>query len=225
MNIDLVVFDLAGTTVNDEDGVNQCVRGALEKVGLVTTREAVNEVMGIPKPVALRQLIAQATGGNRLLHQLNAIHADFVDRMIRFYRMDPSVHEIPGANDTFRRLRSAGIKIALDTGFSRDVVEVLLDRLGWKNGPVNATVTSDEVPRGRPHPDMIQKIMNQLGIKDPRRVAKVGDTPADLQEGTNAGCGLVIGVTGGSHTAEQLQPFAHTHLIGSVAELPALLGV
>jgi phosphoglycolate phosphatase len=46
-----------------------------------------------------------------------------------------------------------------------------------------------------------------------------------LLEGHNAGCGLVIGVTEGTHTRAQLEPFPHTHLIGTVAELPALLGL
>ncbi len=225
MQIDLVIFDIAGTTVNDEDGVNRYVRAALENVGLATTREAVNEVMGIPKPQALRHLIEQSDRPEELLSRLDAIHADFVARMIRFYRTDPTVHEIAGTGDTFRRLRAAGIQIALDTGFTRVIVEVLLDRLNWKNRLVDATVSSDEVPRGRPHPDMIHKIMAQLGVTDPRRVAKVGDTPADLQEGASAGCGLVIGVTQGSHTATQLQPFHPTHLIGTVAELPALLKI
>jgi phosphonatase-like hydrolase len=146
--------------------------------------------------------------------------------MIRFYETDSSVHEIAGAGDAFRRLHRAGIKVALDTGFSRDIVDVILDRLGWNDRSlVDTTVTSDEVPRGRPHADMIMKAMRDLGISDARRVAKVGDTPSDLQEGTNAGCALVIGVTGGSHTATQLEPFEHTHLIGTVAELPKLLGI
>ena len=138
----------------------------------------------------------ESGGRPDLVARLDAIHADFVARMIRFYQTDPSVHEIAGASDTFRRLHAAGIKVALDTGFSRDIVDVILDRLGWNDRPlVDTTVTSDEVPRGRPHPDMIAKAMRDLGITDPRRVAKVGDTPSDLQEGTGAGCGLVIGVT------------------------------
>ncbi|HEV3138795.1 MAG TPA: HAD hydrolase-like protein [Pirellulales bacterium] len=225
MRIDLVIFDIAGTTVNDDDGVNRCVRAALENVGLVTTREAVNQVMGIPKPQALRHLIEQSDRRAHLLSCLDAIHADFVARMMRFYRTDPSVHEIAGASDTFLRLHAAGIKTALNTGFTRDVVDVLLDRLNWTDGVVHSIVTSDEVPRGRPYPDMIRKIMSDLGVADPGRVAKVGDTPADLQEGTNAGCGLVIGVTQGSHTAAQLQAFNPSYLIDTVADLPALLKI
>jgi phosphonatase-like hydrolase len=225
MDIDLVIFDMAGTTVNDRDGVNRCLRAALDHAGLAVTPEAVNQVMGIPKPEALRQLIERYQRPE-LLVQIETIHDDFVARMIDFYRTDPSVHEIAGAGETFRRLHDAGIKVALDTGFTRDIVEVVLARLGWNDSELlDTTVTSDEVKRGRPHADMVEKAMRDLGITDPRRVAKVGDTPSDLQEGAAAGCGLVIGVSGGSHTAEQLKPFSPTHLIGTVAELPALLGL
>jgi phosphonatase-like hydrolase len=225
MNIELVIFDLAGTTVNDEDGVNRAVRDALAAVGLMVTRADVNEVMGIPKPVALRLLIDHA-GRTDLIGQLPALHADFVSRMIHFYREDPSVYEIPGSSDVFRKLRAAGIRVALDTGFTRDIVDVILARLGW-NDPklVDLTVTSDEVEHGRPQPDMVYKAMHVLGLKDAARVAKVGDTPADLAEGTSAGCGMVVGVTGGSHTADQLRKFPHTHLIASVRDLPGLLGL
>jgi phosphonatase-like hydrolase len=223
MNIELVIFDMAGTSVNDDDGVNRAVREALAQAGIATTREAVNEVMGIPKPQALRRLIENSPRRDQLA-RLDAIHADFTARMIRFYGSDPSVHEIPGASDTFRLLRTGGIKVALDTGFSRDIVEVILDRLGWHDPElIDASVTSDEVARGRPHPDMIFKAMRDLGIADARRVAKVGDTPSDLQEGTSAGCALVVGVTAGSHTRAQLQAFPHTHLIASITELPAIL--
>ncbi len=225
MSIHLVVFDMAGTTINDDDGVNRCLRAALDAVGVSATREAVNLVMGIPKPLALRQLLERYERAD-LLERLDAIHDDFVSRMIRFYQTDPSVHEIAGAGQTFRRLHAAGIKVALDTGFTRDIVDVVLKRLGWNDAELlDATVTSDEVAHGRPHPDMVRKAMRDVGVADAGAVAKVGDTPSDLAEGTAAGCGMVIGVTGGSHTAEQLRPHPHTHLINTVADLPDLLGL
>jgi phosphoglycolate phosphatase-like HAD superfamily hydrolase len=65
--------------------------------------------------------------------------------------------------------------------------------------------------------------MKLTGVADPKEVAKVGDTPSDLEEGTSAGCGLVIGVTNGTHRREQLAAYPHTHLIGSLKELPALV--
>ena len=48
--IELVIFDMAGTTINDDDSVNRCVRAALENVGVTVTPAEVNRVMGIPKP-------------------------------------------------------------------------------------------------------------------------------------------------------------------------------
>jgi phosphonatase-like hydrolase len=224
MKIDLVVFDLAGTTVHDEDSVNRCLRAALAEAGLAVSAAAVNEVMGQPKPEALRLLIERSPLHDALSTQVDTIHADFVARMHRFYQEDPSVREIAGTSQTFARLKQGGIQVALNTGFSRDIVKVLLDRLGWvEHGLVDATVASDEVPRGRPHPDMIQHLMSLTGVPTAQRVAKVGDTPVDLLEGHHAGCGMVIGVTQGTHTREQLEPFPHTHLIGTVAELPPLL--
>ena len=71
-------------------------------------------------------------------------------------------------------------------------------RLWTVPGVLDSVATSDEVAHGRPHPDMICHLMASLGIPDPSRVAKVGNTRAELEEGTGAGCGLVIGVTTGS---------------------------
>jgi phosphoglycolate phosphatase-like HAD superfamily hydrolase len=65
--------------------------------------------------------------------------------------------------------------------------------------------------------------MSRLGVKDPHRVAKVGDTKADLEEGTNAVCAMVIGVTTGSYSREQLLVCPHTHILKSAADVPALI--
>jgi phosphoglycolate phosphatase-like HAD superfamily hydrolase len=65
--------------------------------------------------------------------------------------------------------------------------------------------------------------MELTGIKEPGCVAKVGDTPADLLEGTAAGCGFVVGVANGSHRKEELEAYPHTHLIRELSELPELI--
>ena len=112
----------------------------------------------------------------------------------------------------------------MDTGFGRPVTDAVLARLGWgAGGAVDATVTSDDVANGRPAPDMVFRAMQLTGIRDVKRVVKVGDTPADLLEGTAAGCGLVVGITSGSHTAEELRGHPHSVLVESVREVPGLL--
>jgi phosphonatase-like hydrolase len=225
--IELVVFDMAGTTVYDGDAVNACFRTTLAARGLEADLAVVNTVMGLPKPEAIRILLEQfgrPIGMIPSAETINAIHEEFTSRMRDYYATDPAVREIPGTAAVFAALRRAGIKVALNTGFFRPIAEVLLARLGWgAPAVIDADVTSDEVERGRPHPYMIQHLMTRLGIQNPHWVAKVGDTKADLEEGTNAGCGLVIGVTTGSHSRDQLQASPHTHILESVAEVPALL--
>jgi phosphoglycolate phosphatase-like HAD superfamily hydrolase len=72
---------------------------------------------------------------------------------------------------------------------------------------------------------MIFRAMAATGVKAVDRVAKVGDTSYDLQEGSSAGCGLVIGITSGAFTREQLLAEPHTHLIDSIPEILAILGL
>lgn len=226
MQIELVVFDMAGTTVSEGGAVYQALRQTLAANGLQITDEALHQVKGTDKREALRTLIEQSPLRDELLPGLDAIHEDFVERMIAFYRTDPAISEMPGTGATFRQLKQHGIKVALNTGFSRDIAQTLIDRLGWeRDGLIDASVTSDEVERGRPHPLMIRRLMQQCGVTESRHVAKIGDAPADLLEGANADCGLVIGVTKGSSTREQLAVMPHDYLIGTVAELPALLGL
>ena len=221
--IELVVFDMAGTTVHDGDAVNESFRAALAAFGVGTDAAFVNTVMGLHKPDAIRILLDRA-GRNPSANEVDAIHEDFVKRMRNYYATDAAVREIPGATSAFATLRRAGVKIALNTGFNRAVADVLLGRLGWRAPAViDADVTSDEVPHGRPEPDMIRLLMRRLGVRDSGAVAKVGDTRADLEEGANAGCGLNIGVTTGSYTREQLEVHPHTHIVTSVADVPELI--
>src|SRR5262245_62086467 len=214
---------MAGTTVYDGDAVNESFRAALAGFGIGADPEFVKTVMGLHKPEAIRILLDRA-GRAPAAGEVEAIHDDFVKRMRDYYATNPAVREIPGAAAAFATLRSAGVKIALNTGFSRAVAGVLLARLEWRAPAViDADVTSDEVPHGRPQPDMIRVLMRRLGVGDPRAVAKVGDTRADLEEGTNAGCGLVIGVSTGSFTREQLAAYPHPHIAASIADVPHLL--
>jgi len=222
--IQLVIFDMAGTTVRDDDSVNTCLRAALTAGGHTVTRDQVNAVMGLPKPEAIRLVLEGLEGRPPEAARVHAIHEDFLRRMLEFYRTNPGIEPMPHTVEVLTRLKVAGVKIALDTGFSRPIVDAILQRLGWNDGQwIDATVASDEVPRGRPHPDLARRAMELTGVTDPRAVAKVGDTPSDLGEGTAAGCRLVIGVTNGTHTREQLASHPHTHLLASLAELPAVV--
>ena len=222
--IALVVFDMAGTTVDDQGVVNRCFRDSLAESGLAVEPELVDSVMGLPKPEAFRTLIGASPLADRLADSVEAIHKSFVDRMVAYYTTDPSVREVIGIGPLFLELRRRGVAVGVNTGFSREIADVIIERLNWGPlGMIDASVTSDEVKEGRPHPDMILNLMEQTGVTDPKRVAKVGDAPADLEEGMAARCRWVIGVTWGTHTREQLEKSPSAHLVDSVDELTALL--
>jgi phosphonatase-like hydrolase len=214
----LVVFDMAGTTVQDGEGVvNRALRTALAGYGVTVTFDDVNEVMGLPKPDAIRKLVR---GHGDI--SVAKVYVDFENAMVDHYRTSPDVTAISGAEEVFAALRSAGIKVALDTGFARPIVDAIVERLGWAE-LLDATVASDEVAHGRPQKDLVLEAMARTGITDVQTVAKVGDTPSDIQEGQAAGCMWVIAVTEGSHTLDQLAPYLPTHIVPNITHVPALV--
>jgi phosphonatase-like hydrolase len=127
-----------------------------------------------------------------------------------------------GTTSTFDWLRKRGIKIATTTGFYREVNDLILERAGLRN-VLSAHVSSSDVPLGRPAPFMIFRAMEQSGVTSVQEVVNVGDTPLDLQAGSNAGVRGVLGVLTGLHGRERLQREPHTQILASVAEIPEWL--
>lgn len=226
MQLQLVVFDLAGTTVKDNQDVHKVLQAALAKVGVHISMEEANLIMGIPKPVAIRQLLEDKNFNEITDNLIEEIHSDFVKQMISFYETDESVGEKEGVSETFAVLKAKGIKVAVDTGFDRPITNAVLKRMGWvEKNLIDTSVTSDEVEQGRPAPDLIYEAMKRTGITNVLSVAKVGDTSSDMNEGTRAGCKWVVGVTTGSYTREGLMNEPHTHLIDQLPELLPILGI
>lgn len=223
---DLVVFDMAGTTVQDGgDVVARALAGALaDVVGLSCELSNVREVMGMAKPDAIR-VLAGEVGRELSGKEVRRAHDRFVECMVRHYESG-NAGAIPGARRTFDCLRRAGVRVALDTGFSRPIVHAILWRLGWHEGSViDAVAAADEVKAGRPDPASIFLAMERCHITDPRRVAKVGDTPSDLHAGAAAGCGAIIGVGSGSSSLEELSRHPHSHVVKDVTCVPGILGL
>ena len=72
------------------------------------------------------------------------------------------------------------------------------------NDCIDAHISSEKVKYGRPYPYMIYHCMENTDILSINRVAKAGDSARDIEEGKNAGCGLVIGVLSGADNEEEL---------------------
>jgi len=221
----LVVFDIAGTTVRDKGSVAHSFMTAASEYGIQIPLQEVNKVMGFRKKEAIRMLLDTFYTGQQDKEELiENIHDRFNQLMIRFYEQDPELSPLPHTEETFAWLKGKGIRVALNTGFTRAITDAILHRLGWNGHPViDCVVCSDEVPQGRPHPFMIRHIMQQLQLSDAQQVVKVGDTEVDVEEGRNAGCGLVVSVTTGAYTRRELEQYHPDRIIDSLAELPPLI--
>ncbi len=222
--IELVVFDMAGTTVQDDGMVLTALVDTVRRHDLPGEPQELNNLMGMNKREVFAMLAARRYPNEttRIEQVADDALATFIGHMQASY--DKRLEAIPGAETTFTFLRERGIKIAIDTGFDATIGGLIMKRLNWPGRFVDLAVFSTDVKLGRPAPYMIFRAMEQLGVLDVHKVMKLGDSPADLEEGYNAGCGEVIGVLSGAHTAESLGKYWHTRLIKSVAELPALFG-
>jgi len=230
--IKLVVCDMAGTTVKDDREVEQCFLEAAKHTGLSASSEKVVAMMGLPKKFVFQILWQDQIGKDHPDYASNVeiSFAAFKDILETHYRTQP-VAPTEGCLELFAWLKSQGIKIALTTGFYREVTDIILGRLGWNHGlnieyigseasMIQASLTPSEIfnTEGRPTPYMIQKAMYKLGIIDSKTVVNIGDTPSDLESGINANCLYSFGVTNGTHTKEQLAPYSSDGLFGSLRE-------
>lgn len=226
-NYQLVVFDIAGTTVLDRGNVAHSFIDAFRQNGIEVEESEVKKVMGWRKIDAIRLLLEKyhPQPGKSEDSLIEKIHDKFIGNMIRFYEEDAEIKPLPFAEELFDKCRQHGVKIALNTGFTRSITDTILKRLHWNNGGsrIDYVIASDEVPEGRPYPFMIETIMQQLEISDSSRVVKIGDTEVDVQEGRNAQCGLVVSVTTGAYTRQQLEKYKPDHIIDSLSELPSLI--
>jgi phosphonatase-like hydrolase len=212
--IRLVIFDVAGTIIEDHGEVLTSLQEALERNGVVAAEAELSEWKGASKMEVIRHFVEAE-------EKVTRTYEDFRRLLEGNYR-DRGVIPIAGAEATFGWLRERGIRMATTTGFYREVNDLILEQTGWREW-FQASVSSSDVAQGRPSPLMILRAMELCGVVEVSEVINVGDTPLDLQAGTNAGVAGVVGVLTGLHKEERLRRERHTHIIESVAKLPRLI--
>ncbi|MCC7076387.1 MAG: HAD hydrolase-like protein [Acidimicrobiia bacterium] len=216
----LFVFDLAGTTIADDGRVLRAFRSVAAREGLEADDAWLTSRMGWFKTRVFEDLLAR---NDRDPAQARVLTESFDRTIGDDYRADPP-RPLAGAVDSMQTLRAAGTAIGFTTGFTRAVTDVVFGArpFGHDFTP-DAVVASDEVERGRPAPDLVFEVMRRVGVVDPRTVGVAGDTPADLEAGTAAGCRVVVGVGHGTHTLAQLASAPHTHLLPDLGGLVAAI--
>jgi phosphonatase-like hydrolase len=218
----LAALDMAGTTVDEGGLVYSAIEAAVAgAVGGPVPADLMRQWKGTSKEEAIAGLL-RALGSDASRARVAAVYEDFAGQLEEAYGTTPPA-PFPGVPELFQTLRRAGVKIALQTGYTRPVANSIMTGLGWTVGEtVDALITSDTVAASRPAPYLIFHAMEATGVWEVRRVLTAGDTPNDLGAGTNAGAGFVVGVTTGSFTRSQLEAEPHTHILDSVTGLPTL---
>ena len=129
---------------------------------------------------------------------------------------------LPGAAEAIVELRAQGRKVVLTTGFSRATQDQILKALNWQQ-IADLSLCPADAGRGRPYPDLALTALLRTGTDAVRQMAVAGDTGYDMLTGVRAGAAVVAGVLTGAHDAERLRADGATHVLASIAELPALL--
>lgn len=215
VDLDLFLFDIAGTLVRDDGLVLGVYRHLMAAEGLQADDAWIQAHMGREKRLVFAELLElngrPATRAPRLADRFAAQ----IEEAVAGNPPDTLV----GAEEAMKALRTSGIRVGFTTGFARSTGSLILAQRGW---PADVLVASDEVDHGRPAPDLIYEAMRRAGVKAASRVGVCGDTPSDLEAGAAAGCSMIVGVGHGTHSLAHLREYPHTHLFENLLPLATL---
>jgi phosphonatase-like hydrolase len=221
--IKMVVFDMAGTTVDENNVVYKTLQKVINLAGFNFTLEQVlAEGAGKEKLTAIRDIMELDMMGHDE-ELANEIYVNFVQELeiaYNSFELKPQA----GAEVLFAALKSKNILVVLNTGYNKVTANSILKKLNWQEGvQIDGLITATDVNNNRPKPDMILLAMEKFGIKNASEVAKVGDSAIDIEEGKNAGCSISVGITTGAHTYDQLLAAKPDHIITHLMDLLPLL--
>ncbi|MEL6672909.1 MAG: HAD-IA family hydrolase [Bacteroidota bacterium] len=217
--IKLIIFDMAGTSIQEHNLVYRSIQNILQEAGQPTSLAAVLEHgAGKEKWQAIFDTLKAVQGVEPDHDRVTVLHEQFKTRLEKAY----DTHEMevfPGVLAVIEALRPQGIKIGFNTGYKKATAEKILQKVGIAvPRDIDALATADMVSRGRPAPDMIQLICEKLNIPAEQSI-KVGDSAIDIAEGKNAGVAYTIGVTTGAQTRPQLSAVHPDYIFDDMREL------
>jgi len=219
MSVLMVVFDMAGTTVDEDNVVYKTLQDAIVHYSYPVTLNQVLEFGAGKEKLQAVIDILKSTGFDADSATIDLIFKYFNSQLTKNYDT-LLVKALPQVELVFKELKKRSIKVVLNTGYNRKTAESLILKLGWEeSNHYDLLVTASDVTKNRPHPDMILQAMLSLNISDPQNVIKIGDSTVDIQEGQNANCLFSIGITTGAHTRTQLKEVDPDFIIDDVSEL------
>lgn len=220
-NIELLVLDMAGTTVDEDNVVYKTVTEAVNEHGYqVGLEQVLITCAGMEKLEAITSLLKEI-GGNE--EDALPIFEKFSVKLKDAYQ-NLEVKPINGTEDFLLKMKAQDKKVVLNTGYTSEIAQQLLDKLQWKeNIHFDALITADDVSESRPSPEMILLAMKKFNINNPELVLKAGDSVIDIEEGKNAGCGLTIAVLSGAQNRSELEKAEPDYILNTISEADNIL--
>jgi len=206
-----VIFDLDGTLIDSFRAIMEGFNAALPLYGLgKLDLEETKALVGRPLPETLGELVGRE----------NAKEATtaFRKRYKEIY-LDKTV-PLAGATEALHHLAAGGYALGIATnkhgGFSRKIIE----HLGWSRS-ISSVVGEGDTVESKPHPDMILKNLELLGLKASEALF-VGDSPVDIEAGRNAGI-RTVAIPTGYHSKEMLKDAGAEEVIENLMELKEII--
>ena len=205
---ELIVFDWDGTLMDSAGAIVAALQAAARDIGVVAPSEArARHIIGL----GLRDALASALPNLPEQHYLSL--AESYRR--HFMASDGQLQMFAGAPELLAELSGAGHLLAVATGKTRAGLARALATSGIGDLFV-ATRCADQC-HSKPHPQMLQELMDELAVA-PERTLMIGDTTHDLLMAKNAGV-AALGVSYGAHPRAELLAEAPLHCVDSVAEM------
>jgi phosphoglycolate phosphatase len=218
----LACLGLIGTTVVDDGTLELAYAEAIATQGVVTGTGAYARSMAQvhrSRGKIVIDVLRDLFPGNEARAQAAqlAFNKSFSGAVQR-----AGVRPVPGAAEALAELADAGYRICLISSLSQRQLADFLSVLNWRDR-VDLALGADDVPRGSPWPDPVLAAMLRLGVGDVRETVVAHSTESGVLSGRRAGAGVVAGVLTGRHPAAKLRAAGTTHVLASVADLPAVL--
>jgi HAD superfamily hydrolase (TIGR01509 family) len=182
MSIEAVVFDLDGVIIDTEEVWEEVRRGYVAEFGREFRPDTQDRMMGMSTGEWSAHL-ADEVGVPRTAEQ---VATDVLGRMAERYR--GSLPLIPGSVETVRRL-GARFPLGLASSSARILIDQVLETAGL-TGAFQVTLSTEEVPRGKPAPDVYLAAAGKLGL-DPAVCAAVEDSSNGLRAAGAAGLAVI----------------------------------
>ncbi|WP_284460161.1 HAD-IA family hydrolase [Chryseobacterium sp.] len=220
-NIELLVLDMAGTTIDEDNVVYKTLTEAVNSHGYsVSLEKVLSSCAGMEKLEAITSLLKEINGNEE---DATVIFENFSEKLKEAYR-NLDVKPINGTENFLLTMKAQNKKVVLNTGYTSEIAHQLLDKLQWKeNIHFDALITADDVSESRPSPEMINLAMKKFNIMEPEKVLKAGDSVIDIEEGKNAGCGLTIAVLSGAQNRTELEKAKPDYILNTISEAEHIL--